>query len=120
MPPKRKPQLSEAQIEILSWWVRIGAPQQAELKDRLLPEPVQQALAAAPAADDAAESTTESAPATQENAEPILAMDPSTIDYARELEPLLKRYSASTKIKILVGFFQISTKVRLNSTPWGV
>ncbi|MAW60334.1 MAG: hypothetical protein CMJ94_05805 [Planctomycetes bacterium] len=92
MPPKRKPQLSEAQIEILSWWVRIGAPQQAELKDRLLPEPVQQALAAAPAADDAAESTTESAPATQENAEPILAMDPSTIDYARELEPLLKRY----------------------------
>lgn len=92
MPPKRKEQLSQEQIEVLSWWVRIGAPESADLSDRLLPLAVQDALAASVDLP-VRESVQQPVPAKPgQDAVAIESLDPSTVDYSTEIEPLMKRY----------------------------
>ena len=46
MPPKEKPQLTDAQIQMLHWWVAQGAPFNKKVKELEQPEKLKPALAA--------------------------------------------------------------------------
>ncbi len=45
MPPKGKPQLSESQIALLSWWIEQGASADKKVSDLKISEQVKPALA---------------------------------------------------------------------------
>ena len=92
MPPKRKEQLNEEQIEVLNWWVRIGAPKTADLSDRLLPLAVQEALAASEDMPIEETPQPERPQPAGNDAVAIAELDPSEVDYATEIEPLMKRF----------------------------
>lgn len=94
MPPRRKSQLTEEQIEILTWWVRIGAPKTDDLSRRLLPESVQAAWAAAEEVETPtpAEEPPATRPRPRPDAQVVEALDPATVDYETEIGPLMKRY----------------------------
>jgi mono/diheme cytochrome c family protein len=95
MPPKRKPQPSEEEIAVLTWWIRAGAPKNADLSRRLLPEAVRARLDSDPLRvkpeldQDSAAETEASDPA---HAVAIEALDPAEVDFAREIQPLFSRY----------------------------
>ncbi len=44
MPPEDKPQLTDAETKVITWWVEMGAPQQTKLESLELPDPVRSAL----------------------------------------------------------------------------
>lgn len=45
MPPEDKPQLTEAETEVLKWWVESGAPRKTTVSSLEIPEPIKEALA---------------------------------------------------------------------------
>ncbi len=47
MPPSGKPQLSDLEVELLQWWIETGADFQALVRDKPMPEALQQILAEA-------------------------------------------------------------------------
>lgn len=93
MPPKRKAQPSAEEIEVLTWWVRMGAPRNADLSRRLLPEAVRTRLESDPLQVKPATEPSEASEGDDTaHAVALSGLDPADVNFAAEIEPLLARY----------------------------
>lgn len=86
MPPKGKPQLTENQIALLSWWINQGAPFDKKVADLKVPDDVKPALASLGAGSATGGGQVASGPAPES---PVLTMKLPTAD-PKAIEELKK------------------------------
>jgi uncharacterized membrane protein len=118
MPPEGKPDIEEAELLVLKWWLDQGADPAKTLKDFAQPAPVKEALAKLPAASNATAAVPPDHPA--EHTPTVSAPDESLLKSVSELSKQFPgAITFASKESSLVTFSAVSLRGNLGDETFG-